>query len=106
MDEIKKDLNDIEEDKREADESLKDEFKGDDSNKVKDDIGEDEREEGESLEDLKETLKTTLLEKAKLETRVKELETQLAEAHSLFMGEGRVSQEKQRTYQSIKEDIK
>lgn len=103
--EIKKDIDDIEEDKRESNESLKDEF--DDSGseiKNEDDMAEDEREEGETLEDLKKALSDALYQSAMKDKKIEELEKELNDAHAVFMGTGRESIEEKKDYDSkIKE---
>lgn len=104
-DEIQKDINDIEEDKREADESLKDEFENKGSEvKNEDDMAEDEREEGETLEDLKKALSEALYQSAMKDSKIAQLEADLEHAHKVFNQSGYESEEKKDTYQSkIKE---
>lgn len=98
MDEEVKNINDVEEDKREAEESIKDLEKGEDTNEVKDDIAEDEREEGESIEDLKKQIEELKFELEKV-TRERD------EAHETFLGQGKEIQ-KERNFKNLSEDIK
>ena len=100
--------NDIAEDTREEDESIKDleENKGNEKSDVND-VSEDNREETESIEDLKKMLSDALMENAQLKQERDTLQNDLNEAHRVFMTQPRESEEeKERTYDSINNNIK
>lgn len=99
-DEIKKDLNDIEEDHRELGEEIEDEYKDKGNEHDTNKIAEDHREEGESLEDLKKQIQDLIIENAKLR---KERD----QAHDAFLKNGQpFEEEKKRDYSSLVGDIK
>lgn len=100
--------NDIAEDTREEDESIKDleENKGNEESEVND-VAEDNREAEESTEDLKKMLSDALMENAQLKQQLEVLQNDLNEAHRVFMTQPRESEEdKERTYDSINNNIK
>lgn len=100
--------NDIAEDTREEDESIKDleEGKGNEEPEIND-VAEDNREATESVEDLKRMLSDALMENAKLKEENKTLQNDLNEAHRVFITQPRESEEdEERTYDSIYNNIK
>ena len=72
--EEKKEIDDIEEDKREAEESIVDEPRDPISN----DVAEDLREEGESIDDLKRTI-------AEKDAEIERLKSELEQVHKDFL---------------------
>lgn len=96
MDEEKKELDEIQEDERELNESANDVS----NDNVRNDIEEDSREESESLNDLKDTI-------ARLSKENEELRFQIGELHNAFLGSGRDYKEpKERTYSSVRGEYK
>ena len=92
----KKDVDDAEEDIRENEEETNDVS----NDEVRDDLQEDNRETEETIEDLKKQIELLTIENAKLR---KERD----EAHDAFLSTGRdVEEEKEKTYESMKGDIK
>lgn len=92
----KKDVNDAEEDIRENEEETHDVS----NDEVRDDLQEDNRETEESIEDLKKQIEILTIENAKLR---KERD----EAHDAFLSTGKnVEEEEEKTYESMKGDIK
>ena len=92
----KKDVNDTEEDIRENEEETHDVS----NDEVRDDLQEDNRETEETIEDLKKQIELLTIENAKLR---KERD----EAHDAFLSTAKnVEEEKEKTYESMKGDIK
>lgn len=89
--EEKKELNDIEEDKREAEESIVDEP----SDHASDDVKEDLREEGESINDLKRTIEEKNAE-------IERLKGEISDINKKFLN---TDIETKRDYETIKGDI-
>ena len=101
VEEIKKALNDVEEDHREEGESIADEP----NNSTTNDIAEDHREEGESIEDLKEALKTALYDKSVLQAELERVTKERDEAHNAFLNSSK-EVKNERSYNSIIGDVK
>lgn len=89
--EEKKEINDIEEDKREAEESIVNEPSDHATNDVKEDL----REEGESIDDLKRTI-------SEKDEEIERLKGQLNQINKKFINE---DLETERNYETIKGDI-
>lgn len=108
--EIKKDIDDVEEDHREEGESIDDDLKQEDKDPedeaIDNEIAEDHREEGESLEDLKNALKNALYENSLLKEQLARTTKERDEAHNAFLRSGRDYEEKERNYASIVSDIR
>ena len=101
--EIKKALDDVEEDHREEGESIEDDLKSNDDNSkdesIDNEIAEDHREEGESIEDLKLIIEGLKTENAKL---LKERD----EANSRFLRGSKEYEPYKRDYNTLKGDIR
>lgn len=94
--EEKKELNDVEEDKRELDEEASVVSNSEERNEIE----EDSREEVESVEALKETI-------VRLTAENQELKSQLDQLHDAFIGSGKDYKEpEEKTYSSVREEYK
>lgn len=105
--EIKKAINDLEEDHREEGESIEDEYREGGDDHVTNDIAEDHREEGESIEDVKNALRDALYENSMLKQELARASSERDEAHRVFLGNSKESDtSSSRNYSSIVGDIR